>query len=232
MPYASVQAIRESAGLLSRVQNETPKGTVDNSNRDFVVKRRPIVDGNNDDEVDATDVNAYVNGALVAVSAVDAKSGKVTLQTAPATGTAVTIDYQFSPITDEYTEGKQEEADSWVDLKLRDRTINPALELPLNPVPGVIATAAEMYAAGLILTRDWGSRVDSEQTSKDGFAKIKQARELIADYIAGVLADQKVGSTTSDNAVSTASDADPFSRTYEGDGFGCDPDDAFMRRQC
>lgn len=149
MSYASIQAIREGAGLLQRDVNAKPKGTIDGSNRVFVVPRRPIVDRDYDDEVTTDDVTAYVDGIPVNVSDVDATTGKITLKTAPASG-VVTVDYCFSPITDDYTAGKQQEADSWVDLKIK-----AYIKTPVDPVPGIIATATEMYAAGLILTRDW-----------------------------------------------------------------------------
>ncbi len=232
MSYASIQAIREGAGLLSRVNNEKPKGAVDGTNRDFVVARRPLVDSNYDDVVDEDDVNAFVDGIPVEVSEVNPTNGSIKLATAPTAGQIVTIDYFHSPITDDYTGGKQDEADSWIDLKIKGY-----VKVPLNPVPGIIATAAEMYAAGLILTRDWGARVDTEQTSKDGFAKIKQARDLIADYIQG-LKDDKATTGDSDGSTGSASvitDADVFDRVESemgslptGDNTD---DDYFMRRQ-
>lgn len=230
MPYASIQAIREGAGLLNRVNNETPTGAINGSNRDFVVGRRPIVDGNYDDVVGKEDVQAFVNDAPVVVSNVDAASGKITLAVAPATNDDVTVDYQFSPITDEYTETKQVEADSWVNMKIQGY-----IAVPLDDVPGIITSAAEMYAAGLILTRDWGSRVDSELTSKDGFNKIKQARALLDDYIQG-LKDARIRKASyngSENSVSTASDHDVFSRHEHelGHNRGDHTDDEyFMRR--
>lgn len=232
MSYASIQAIREGCGLLLRVNNEKPKGAVDGSNSVFVVARRPIVDSNNDDVVDEEDVNVYVDGIPVTVTDVNSTTGAITLGAAPASG-IVTIDYCHSPITDDYTGGKQDEADSWVDLKIKSY-----VKVPLNPVPGIISTAAELYAAGLILTRDWGSRVDSEQTSKDGFAKIKQARDLIADYIAGLKADNATikDQNGSNASVSVATDCDVFDREERElghNGYFGDPtdDEGFMRRK-
>lgn len=230
MSYASIQAIREGAGLLNRVNNETPAGAINGSNRDFVVVRRPIVDGNYDDVVGKEDVQVFVDEIPVAVTAVDAASGKITLAVAPANDTSVTVDYQFSPITDEYTQTKQVEADSWIDLK-----IGGYIGVPLQDVPGIITTAAEMYAAGLILTRDWGSRVDSELTSKDGFNKIKQARDLVADYIQG-LKDAKLKKHEKDgtqNDVATAGDHDIFNRHEHelGREFGGPTDDEFFMRR-
>lgn len=130
MSYARTQAIRESAGLLARVNNETPKGTVDGTNRAFVVARRPLVDMNYDDVVDESDVHAFVDGVAVTVESLDKNTGTITLAVAPVAPARVTIDYYHSPITDEYTEGKQQEADDWIDTKIRSY-----VKTPLNPVP-------------------------------------------------------------------------------------------------
>lgn len=225
MSYASVQAIRESAGLLSRSENETPSGTIDGSNKSFTVKRRPIVDSDYDDDVTVADVQARVNGSAVVVTSVDAKTGVFVLETAPTAGQKVTVDYRFSPLTDDYVGGKQQEADSWVDMKIK-----PYVSLPLNPVPGIISTVAEMYAAGLILTKDWGSRNDTELTSKDGNNKLKTARELLADYLLGIENEKKALNTAGQGSASVLTDADPFRRT--GFSSPADEEDFFMRREC
>lgn len=228
MSYARIQAIRESAGLLSRVSNETPNGAVDGNNRVFIVKRRPIVDGNYDDAVTEEDVHVFVSGVPVVIEDIEPLTGKITLRDIPLATAKVTVDYQFSPITDDYTEGKQEEADSWVDLKLKPYLSKGYIDtLPLTPVPGIISTVAEMYAAGLILTRDWGSRVDSEQTSKDGYQKLKTARDLLADYITSIENDNSANNTNGDNSVSVMTDGDVFDREL-GDR-DCDDQDRFMR---
>ncbi len=226
MSYTTLQAIREGAGLQIKVLNETPNGAIDGTNRDFVVKKRPIVDTDGDDEVGKDEVNAYVNGASVAITAVDATTGKVTLATAPALNTKVTLDYYNSPTSDEYVGGKQDEADSWIDRKLGG--IEP--KLPLNPVPGLIATVAEMYAAGLILTRDYGSSADTDLSSKDGYKKIATARELLMDYIQSVktAAEQDLGHSL----VKSSSDGNIFYRDTNLDdewSNSSSKDDYFMR---
>ena len=124
-------------------------------------------------------------GAAITVTAVVADTGKITGSVAPNTGQKVYVDYSFSPLEEEYVAGKQDEADSWIDTKLKGVAVTP-----VNPVPGLISTIAELYAAGLILIRDWGSKSDTELTSKDGYSKIKTARSLIEDYIAGIKADK------------------------------------------
>lgn len=226
LAYTTVQSIREGAGLFSRSANETPFGDRDGSNKKFVVKRRPIIDQNYDDVVGSEDVNVYVNGAKVSIASIDAIAGEVTLVTAPAVGTKVTIDYAFSGVTAEYVTQKGIEAQDWVDGKLRQY-----VTVPLSgPIPGTITTITELFAAGLILTRDWGNRVDSAQTSKDGAAKIKQARELLNDFIESIKADIKQSNSNNGNTASVITDSDVFGRRLNG--YDCDPEDEFMRRSC
>lgn len=233
MPYASLQAIREGAGLQSRVENGELSGDADGTNKVFVTERRPVVDRNNDDVVGTEDVTVYVNDLPVTVSDVNEKTGEITLAAAPVANAVVTADYCFSVLSDDEAQAKQAEADNWVDTKL-----SGTIAVPITGnVPGLISTAARMYAAGLILTEDSGSRADTELTSKDGFAKLKAARELIADYIAGVIAKRKAtgNSTGGSNAISTTSDEDIFNRDSDdipelSTGFTTD-DEYFMRRR-
>lgn len=228
MAYASVLAIRETAGLLSRVDNETPGGLINSSNREFVVKRKPIVDRDDDGEVTPKDVIAYVNDEVVTVSSVDADTGTITLASAPATGTRVRVYYSFSPLATDYVEGKAEEADSWVDMK-----VGHIIATPLSPVPAIIKTAAELYAAGLILMRDWGNRSDTELTAKDGGAKMDRAAKLIQDYLDGLKNKKRLAATSASDVVSTASDGDVFSREPEGHCREHDnTDDEFFMRRC
>lgn len=208
MAYATIQAIREAAGLQSRIENETPAGPVDGTNRVFVVKRKPIADATYDEVVNAEDVRATVNGAPAPIDSIDPDAGTITLKTAPTAGQKVLVFYHFSSITTQYVEGKQEEADSWVDMKLS--AVN--IETPLLPAPAVISTAAELYAAGIILYKDWGNRSNTEYTTKDGELKIAQARKLIDEYLASQKS-QRQNQSSASQSVSGVSDGDVFSRT-------------------
>jgi hypothetical protein len=73
-------------------------------NRDFRVFQRPIVDGT-DGGITTTDpskVVAKVNGVQVIPSAVDGSNGIVTLASAPAPGSTVTIQYYFNTWQDTF----------------------------------------------------------------------------------------------------------------------------------
>lgn len=223
MAYATIQAIREAAGLQSRIENETPAGPVDGTNRVFVVKRKPIADANYDEVVDAEDVQVMAAGVTVEVESVNADTGEITLKTAPGVSVPVRVFYHFSPLTTQYVEGKQEEADSWVDMK-----VGGSVEVPILPAPAVISTAAELYAAGVILYKDWGNRSNTEYTTKDGDLKISQARKLIEEYLAS-LKQQRQANSSSSQAVSAVTDPNVFSRTPDnGSTFDESTNDSFF----
>lgn len=223
MAYATIQAIREAAGLQSRIENETPAGPVDGTNRVFVVKRKPIADANYDEVVDAEDVQVMAAGVTVEVESVNADTGEITLKTAPGVNVPVRVFYQFSPLTTQYVEGKQEEADSWVDMK-----VGGSVEVPILPAPAVISTAAELYAAGVILYKDWGNRSNTEYTTKDGDLKISQARKLIEEYLAS-LKQQRQANSSSSQSVSAVTDPNVFSRTPDnGSTFDESTNDSFF----
>lgn len=212
MSYASITAIRQGAGMLKRVENETPSGVADGSNKDFFVEHRPMVDGNFDDNVDISDVMVFVNGINVSVASIVTGTGKVSLTAAPANSASVTIDYFFSPLTDEYIQTIQSQVDSWADSLLAAEFKTPLS----NEVPGVVVSACVMYGAGLILTGDWGSNADGELTSKDGFMKLKTAKTMLMDHVNGKRDERlrNARSNGSGSSVSTVSTTGVFDAEY------------------
>lgn len=212
MSYAGIQSIREGAGLQFRKEKETPAGVVDGTNKTFTAKRAPFVDTDKDDQVSDDDVTVYVGGVPVQVEEVQPVSGTVVLAVAPAAGQKVTIDYSFSTKSDDFIGGKQDEADDWINRQLKPYAQKGWIKLPLNEVPGLIATIAEQYAAGLILTGDTNARTDASKTARDGTAKIKLARELLADYIQSLVTDNQVSNADGGGSVSVISDRDIFAR--------------------
>lgn len=209
MAYATTQAIREAAGLQSRIENETPTGPVDGTNRAFAVKRKPIVDATYDEVVNADDIIVTVNGTAVQLTHIDGPSGTFSTALAPPAGAVVRVTYHFSPLTQAYMNGKQEEADSWVNMKLTACNIT----VPLSPTPAIISTVAELYASGVILYKDWGNRSNTEYTTKDGEMKISQARKLLDEYCASNKT-QLQSTINAQSAVAAASDPDVFPRQH------------------
>lgn len=230
MSYATLSAIRNGAGLLSRVKNETLSGVTDGSNVHYFTTKRPLAGSTDSDAVVVSDVVAFVDGSAVAVSAVDAKTGKITLTVAPASNTRVTLDYQFCVMTADELREFQCQADDWIDSGLKKVSATP-----LKGKPGTLATAAKLYASGLILIDDHGSSVDTDLTSKDGYKKITLAKKILADYIQGVLDDRDRNNTGGNSdTVSALGIEDVFSRDIADSGDligGVSTDDEFFMRR-
>lgn len=227
LAYTSIQAVREGAGLQKRFTAQSLTGAVDGVNRVFVAGRKPLVDNNDDGLVNASDVVLYVNGLPVSVTSVAAVSGAITASVAPAAGATVTADYSTSPVSDSQVHDLIIEAQSWVDKKIGKVVALPYADL--DSVPGVVKTAARLYAAALALVRDYGATADTEQTSKDGNAKIQLARTLLDDFIQGesdVVSDDnhKAASKTDGNIFERITDLD---NQYGG----VEQDEAFFRRE-
>ena len=233
LAYATVQGIREEAGLQQKFTNQAASGTVDGANKVFVANKRPLVDRDNDGSVTKSDVVAYLDGVPVAVQSVVAISGAVTLVAAPTSG-KVTLDFATSPASDDYVLGLLEEAQGWVDSK-----INKLVDLPFdqedNPLPPQLRTVTRLYAGALMLIRDYGTSSDTDLTSKDGYQKLKTARSLLDDFLMGLPTGAESPEEASANQASVITDGNIFGRNSHLDDFGPrgsgPQDDYFMRRE-
>lgn len=217
--YETKQAILEEAGLSHRTLGEKATGATDGSNKDFYVKHKPLSDANYDDNVDAQDVVAYVNGSAVAVSSIDVTSGKISLTSAPAASTAVTIDYTYCPVSDNYIENVREEAQDFVDDFMSDVDTTP-----YDSPSATIRKVTRWYGAALMLIRDYGFNQDTELTSKDGYKKLKLAEDTLQAYYDKGGQSGASGNGADDVAVSTEDDL--FGRDSD---LAVSKDDMFMR---
>jgi hypothetical protein len=193
--YTSLQAIREMAGVQNLNVKEVPTGSINSSNKKFYLYNLPPVDtlyAENGGWTTA-DLVAYVNGAAVTVAAVVVATGEVELSAAPATNSVVEITYTHSAVTDARVTQVRLEAQSWINSRLEG--IVDYSDWTYANRPALLATITDLYAGGLILIRDYGSSADTDLSSKDGYKKMKQAEELLAQYLKDV-ADNS-GSTTS-----------------------------------
>lgn len=77
-------------------------------------------------------------------------------------------------ITDQFVYSKLLAAQSEVNASLSIA----GYVLPLTSVPELVKQITELLAAGYVLIRDYGA--EHESTNKDGFSKIKMAREMLA----------------------------------------------------
>lgn len=194
MSYTSLQAIREMAGVQNQAVKEVPTGAANGSNQDFYCERLPLVDTQYQENggLQTSDVIGYVNGVVSAVSAVVAATGKVTFTTAPANGADIEISFAYSSVTDTRVQQVRSEAESWVNSKLEG--IVEYSGYGFGSCPQVLATIVDLYAAGLILIRDYGSSADTDLSSKDGYKKLETAQKMLKEYVADISDD--AGSTS------------------------------------
>jgi hypothetical protein len=178
--YETLQAILQEAGMSHQVLAEKPYGTADGSNKAFTTQHKPLSDSNHDDAVTIADVFVLVNGVPATVSEVDAVHGVIELVTAPAADAEVLVDYRYSSWQLTELDKLRAEAQQWLDDQLKqagdcapytafDATSSEE-SAAVNPT---VRAITRMYAAALLLTRDYGYNQDTELTSKDGFKKLE-----------------------------------------------------------
>jgi hypothetical protein len=183
--YTTLQEILEESGLSHAVHGENANGVVDGVNKIFTVDNKPLVDTNNDDTVTKDDVRVYVDGVPAPIDTVDAQFGIITLITAPAADAEVTTDYQYSAVSLAFVAKVRSGVEAWI-----NRYVRKIDSLPYTAVPEDISYIAMLRGAAKLQIRDYGYNQDAEGTSKDGYKKLSEAKNLLMEYInAGGLDD-------------------------------------------
>lgn len=235
--YSALQDIREEAGLHHLMKTETPSGAVNGTNKIFTVGKTYIVDRNYNDLIDVGSVNGdvivYDDSVPVQVDAVDAITGAITLNAAPAPSSKMLVSYAYSSLSDVSVGKFRDKAIDFVHKGISE-IINFGAWTDAGDdtgVPHIIKTIVQIYAAGLILIRDHGLNVDGENTSKDGYKKIAWAKGALDDYVADA-----GGSTggTARATISARSDGNIFPRNTDLSRYSqTRPNtDAFMHGEC
>ncbi len=212
--YETLQAILKEAGLSHAVYSESPSGTIDGSNKAFTVANKPLTDANGDDKVDTEDVQAYVDGTPVVVEEVDARFGTITLTQAPTESADITIDYWYSNYELSEVERIREEAEAWINNRMK--SVDPCAPYGTgdDPVPATVRNLCRRYAAALLLIREYGYNQDTEDTSKDGYRRLEAVK---ADLEAYALAGGECGESSDGGDDGGLGD---ISATSDGDLFG------------
>lgn len=226
MAYLTRQSVREEAGFQNYENPEVLSGVVDGTNRNFAVSRTPIVDTTDDDNVGIADVIVRVNGVPVDISEVNATTGLITLVEAPSgDDTEVTGQYASSALPDAYIDKIIVEAEAIVNGSLKKYIATPLSE-DLTDWVARARRISVLYAAGFVLVRDYGKNTDTEETSKDGYEKLKTAKSLLTDLISDI---RDNGDTSnSGGSAATVSEGHIFGRRE------CNPrsHNYFMRKEC
>jgi len=115
--------------------------------------------------------------------------------------------YAFSPLTDATMDVYRTRASRVAERRVRN--FYDFTKMTRDNVPAEWGNMVMLYGAGLILIRDYGSSVDTDGSSKDGYKKLGLARALMTEY----LTDQKRRSHSYyPETVSSRNDGDIFPR--------------------
>lgn len=206
VPYITRQEVREEAGFQHVEENASLTGVQDGANTVFMTEHKPIVGRRYINTISVEDVTVYEDGAPVNLSILDQDNGVVTLETAPSAEVALSIYYQHSQLTDTYCDKLIAESTSIVHRALRSNGIATPFDSEVEaqePYYPAIQMIVRLYAAGLALTRDYGSNADTEETSKDGYKKMTTAKKELLELIDALKLDDLIGSSGSDGSGGT-----------------------------
>lgn len=177
MTYVSPSSVLQEAGLWDRQVGENLSGTVNGSNTVFTSLYKPLVQLADAENVTTADVSAYVDGVPVTVSSVNATTGALTLASAPSGEAVVTGDYVSSALSSAVVAGAIEEAEDWIALE-----VSGVYTIPATNVSPTLRKIARFYAAGLLMSREYGLESVTEETTKEGKRKIEQAEKWLAEF--------------------------------------------------
>jgi len=201
VPYITRQDVREEAGFQHVEENGSLTGILDGNNKVFMTEHKPIVDRNYDELTNAEDVTVYVDGAPADVNIIDFENGVITLVNAPAADTEnMHIYYHHSQMSDRYVDSVIAQATGIVHRAFKSNGITTPFDTDnathADYYPS-IQMIVKLYAAGLALTRDYGSSADTEETSKDGYKKMSTAKSELTSLLDALLEDPLIPNTQS-----------------------------------
>lgn len=218
--FETITNIRKDAGLFRAVEStsgggrKTITGEVNGTNVDFYVPDVPIVDENNDDVVDKADVKAYVDGVQATIAEINAESGKITLETAPPENAVLVIRYVTSPATDSYITKMRDNVENWL-VGYAKKYYDTTKALAGGLFPDEWANITRIRTAGYIQIQEWGTNVDTDGTSKDGYKKLEQSKSDLDDWIDSIKGSDDPDVKNPNSGSVRVSDRNVFSR----DGF-------------
>lgn len=223
--YETILNILREAGFVLQVRNE-----IANINGAVIVTAFPnLISSTADDaEADNSDVVVLVNGAKATIAELDAEEGLITLANAPQEGDTVAISYYYSPVTLDFVEVVREDAECGIYQKMKG--VDPCAPYE-EAVPYAIRMSTRLWAAGLLLAREYGYNVDTELSSKDGYRKIEEAKSMLEELYksGGACVD---GAKVTDGQLDVSGGSGSVLARSEGDLFGGRCHKHFLSDRC
>lgn len=177
--FVTLQEIREQSGFQYKERGES-LGEGDGSTVLFTVENKPIVDRNySGTPVSTADIVVYVSKDAVSVLSASPITGQLALASAPASGSPITVDYDWSPVD---VTVLQHYADEAHDLVIT--AIAEVYSVPLSETPKMLKLIEKRLAAGLILDKEYSVGGDETEDSR-GRRWVKWAEQKLEDIKSG-----------------------------------------------
>lgn len=223
--YESTLNILREAGFILQVRNEHA-----DINGAVVRTAFPNIVSATSDYANASadDITVLVDGVKADIADLDCKKGIITLETAPQEGAIVTIDYYYSPVSLDFVDVVREDAECAIYQKMKG--VDPCAPYE-GSVPFVIRMITRLWAAGLLLAREYGYTSDTELSSKDGYRKIEEAKSMLEELYknGGACVD---GAKVTDGQLDVSGGSGSVLAASDGDLFGGKYRKPFLSDRC
>lgn len=174
--YESILRILQEAGFLFSVRDENAEvvnGNITIANPNLVAKN---CEG---DKIEATadDVAVYYNGEKLGVKEVRAEEGVIVLEDCPEDTQNVSVFYKYTNVELDFVKVVRDDVENAIKTKLQ--SLGSCSRLKSTEIVNQLRMITRFWAAGSLLAREYGYNTDSEQTSKDGYRKMQEAKEML-----------------------------------------------------
>ena len=174
--YEKLERILQEAGFLFTVRDEQCEVVGD---RITVANPTLIAKKCEGDQIEATveDVTVLNDGRETKVKEVDAEQGVIVLEQPLESNKTVSVFYRYSMIELDYLKVVRDDVEELIRAKLRN--LNQCAKFKTTEVINKLRIITRLWSGGLLLSREYGYNTDSEQTSRDGYRKIQEAKTLL-----------------------------------------------------
>lgn len=179
--YESIRNILREAGFLLKGRDDPVVADNISDNKIFVTNT-PLFGANDDGTVEPEEVLVRVAGVKVDVDSVDAENGIIILAAAPAADEKVEVYYRYATIEPDFVAIVRDDVKALIDTRVNG--YDPCYPYTTEEVPTAIRGIMRIWAAALLLQREYGYNTDATDTSRDGLTKAKYAESLLDVYIA------------------------------------------------
>lgn len=174
--YETIGRILSEAGFFLQARNETSTaegGVITTAYENIISKNTEA-----DEDVNKDDVSVYNGSTAVEVAEIDAESGRITLVDKTISEQLATT-YHYSPVAVSFVKVTREDVQNRIRKKLSGMSGCSCAKT--DEFKSSLRMITRLWSAGLLQTKDYGYNVDNEDTAKDGYRKINEAKSLLEE---------------------------------------------------